>query len=568
MRDGTVLRADVWLPAGAGPWPVLLQRTPYRKEDVFGTQYIAALEFRAALRRGYAVVVQDTRGRYASDGNFDPFHHEQDDGHDTIAWLRKQPFCNGSVAMFGASYVGATQVLALLGSPEGLVATAPNLTTARHGETWLYRGGAIELGFLLLWIIEALGPVDLERRIGDMPPEYAERARALLSRFFADPTSAFRRLPVIDEDLALIAPYVEEWFDNARAEAAADDHSRLDEIARSKAACLVIGGWNDLFIDGSIELFETVRSRWSTRAEVPDRLVIGPWSHGNPTDWQGDGWHGYGALAVPLFEEQLAFFDAAFAGKPPGSPMVRYFRTGSNSWHAAPDWPLPGTQKTELFLGEGGGLAETVQSEAWHQSYGSNPRDPVPTVGGASFLPGLLLGRNSGPKDQAAVESRDDVLTFTSSPLEEPLEVTGLVEAALWIHSSAPTCDWAVRLCEVGFGGKSVGLLDGIVRWRRSEPEGTGGPEEAKVRLGHVGHLFAKGSRIRIQVASSNFPRYDRNPQSGTPSSRANESDFQVAQQTVFGGVEHPSRIVLPVVPEAFPSAPVFNALGEDNSIT
>ncbi|SLN49348.1 CocE/NonD family hydrolase [Roseisalinus antarcticus] len=552
MRDGIDLHADVWLPEGAGPFPVLLQRTPYIKEEPFGTQHISAMDFRGTLRRGYAIVVQDCRGRWSSDGQFDPFCNETADGHDTIAWLCAQPFCDGRIAMFGASYVGATQVLASLGAPEGLAAIAPNLTTARHDETWTSRGGAVELGFLYLWIIEALAGIDLQKRAGDMTPGALARARALLADLSADPDAAFRRLPLIDEGLVGLAPYVADWFETATAET-----TRLTELAETPVPALVIGGWNDIFVEGSIELFETLRGRWPTRAEVPDRLILGPWSHGNPSDFQGDLWHGYGSTTAPLLAEHLAFFEAAFAGACPDTPMVRYFRSGSNTWHAAPDWPLPGTAPREMFLDGAGGLSAAPGPDAALR-YTADPSDPVPTTGGATFLPGLVMGKNSGPRDQAEVERRGDVLVLTSAPLEAAMEVTGRVEAVLWVATTAPCCDWTVRLCEVDATGASRGLVDGILRW--DAPDGAA-PAVVRVTLGHIGHLFAQGSRVRVQVASSNFPRFDRNPQSGAAPATATEADFRPAAQTVLVGAAHPSRIVLPVIPEAFPGGPEFTAL-------
>lgn len=565
MRDGTVLRADVWLPGEEGSWPVLLQRTPYNKEDFFIAQYISALNFRSALRKGYAVVVQDTRGRYMSDGTFDPFVTEEQDGFDTIAWLREQRFCNGQVAMFGASYVGATQVLAAAGHPDGLRAISPMITTARFGETWMYRSGAIELGFLLLWLLETLAPADLQRRLPNMDVAEAERARSVLARMQANPYEAFGQLPMIEQDLVALAPYVAMWLDNERAEAAEANSETLDAIAKSSAAVLVTCGWNDLFIEGSIELFEAARSRWADPKDVPDRLVIGPWAHGNPTDWQGDLWCGYGASTAAVSDEQLAFFDTAFAGTRSSSPMVRYFRAGSNTWHAAPDWPLPGLQEHALFLaGDDRSLQFEPVSEYWSRTYTSDTLHPVPTVGGANFLPGLLLGLNSGPKDQRTVEARDDVLVFTSAPLDEDLEVTGLVEARLWVSSSSVSSDWTVRICDVDASGRSLGLVDGIQRWNGPHDGANSDPREVSVRLGHICHLFRKGSRLRVQVASSNFPRFDRNPQSGTPSTLATAKDFVASRQTVHGGSALPSRIILPVVPTPFPAASSLTCCPDD----
>lgn len=553
MRDGTILRADIWLPQGEGPWPVILQRTPYLKEDAFGTQYISGLDFRAALKRGYAIVIQDTRGRYSSDGAFAPFVHEADDGADTIGWLREQAFCNGKVVMFGASYVGATQVLAASANPEGLLAISPHLTTARHGDTWTYRSGAVELAFLMLWITESLGQSDLDHRLAAIPALDIERARKALLSLQRDPQAAFSRLPILDEDLLAVAPYAARWFDGDRAAFAAADREHLDALAGTRLPVLVSCGWNDLFVEGSIELFQTMRSRWGRAEAVRDRLIIGPWSHGNPTDWQGDFWLGYAAATVGLSDEQLDFFDAAIAGTTPQTPIVRYFRSGSNTWHAAPDWPLPGSIRREVFLTK----AELSDhpGAAWSRSFTSDTLSPVPTTGGATFVPGLLQGRNSGPKDQALVEQRDDVLVFTSTTLGEDLEVTGLVEATVWVSSTGQSADWTARLCEVDGRGRSIGLLDGIHR----ETQTSAVPHAVTIRLGHVSHLFRKGNQIRLQLASSNFPRFDRNPQSGKPATLAMREDFKPTTHSIYGGLKMPSCLTLAVIVYPFPNLKTFH---------
>ena len=559
MRDGVKLKTDLWLPAADGAWPVLLQRTPYRKEAPFGSQYISALEFQAALRRGYAIAIQDTRGRYQSDGEFAPFEFEGRDGADTIEWLRRQPFCNGKIGMFGASYVGATQVLALSENPAGLKAIAPQLTTARHGETWMYRGGALELAFLLLWVIEALGADHILHRMAMMPTDVRERSQAFLELLQRDPFSAFARLPIFNEAMAELAPYVRDWFD-PDAISGKSGSDRPDRIETNETAMLVVAGWNDIFLEGSIELFEKAKSRWTGRREIPDRLIVGPWSHGNPSDWQGEEWLGYGASSVDLPEENLAFFDSIFQDRQPTSPMVRYFRSGSNSWHAAPDWPLPDTVAVPHFLDCGRATLGSAPGAKASASYVSDPSRPVPTVGGATFLPGLLLGRNSGPLDQSTIESRDDVLVFTGQPLRDDLEVTGLVTACLWVTSSAPTCDWTAKLCDVAPDDRSLAVVDGIVRWSRGGETGDD-PAEVIVRLGHTSRLFKKGHRLRLQIASSNFPRFDRNPQSEIPSTLAKASDFAPARQQIFSGAACPSRLILPVVTTAYPAANSLAAL-------
>ena len=544
MRDGCVLRADIWLPDGEGPWPVLLQRTPYRKEDAFGTQYISAMDFRTALYRGYAIVIQDTRGRYSAEGAFDPFVEEIEDGTDTLEWLRGQDFCNGQVVMFGASYVGATQVLAAAGHPEGLVAISPHLTTGRYGNTWTYRGGAVELAFLLLWIIESLAPTDLERRVAEMPAVEAERARTFLGQLQRDPYAAFARLPVLDDNLRMLAPYAADWFDAAKAATAEGDREHLDALIETRLPALVSAGWNDLFLEGALELFTLLRRR---PGDIADRLLIGPWSHGNPSDWQGDVWHGYSASTAGLSDVQLDFFDAARWGEAPNTPRVRYFRSGSNTWHTGEDWPLPDTELQQWFLAEGRLENDLEAAGSGHLSYLSDTLHPVPTVGGANFVPGLLLGRNSGPKDQRAVEERDDVLTFTSEPLREDIEVTGLVEVSVWVSSTGVSADWTARFCEVDPDEKSIGLVDGIYRQTMASAV----PGEVVVRLGHISHLFRRGTRYRLQVASSNFPRFDRNPQTGASPSDAGPEDFAAHRHTVYFGTDTPSVLRLHLRPNA-----------------
>jgi putative CocE/NonD family hydrolase len=556
MRDGVTLKTDIWLPATDGACPVLLQRTPYRKETPFGSQHISGLEFQTALRRGYAIAVQDTRGRYQSGGDFLPFAFEGHDSADTIDWLRSQQFCNGKVAMFGASYVGATQVLALSENPQGLKAIAPQLTTARHGETWMYRGGALELAFLLLWVIEALGADHIQHRLATTPPDGLEVTHTLLNTLREDPTAAFARLPILDDAITALAPYLRDWFDPIPGKPGFD---RLDWVKTNETAMLVVAGWNDIFLEGSIELFDKGKSRWAGRTHMPDRLIIGPWSHGNPSDWQGEEWLGYSASTADLPEENLAFFDSVLEERQPTSPVVCYFRSGSNTWHAAPDWPLPDTANVAHFLDCSRRELGSVPGATASSDYISDPSKPVPTTGGATFLPGLLLGRNSGPVDQAEVEARSDVLVFTGQPLHGDLEVTGLVTASLWVTSSAATCDWTAKLCELYPDGRSLGLVDGILRWNPSKAGDE--PSELTIRLGHISRLFKKGHRLRLQIASSNFPRFDRNPQSGVASILAIASDFAVAKQQIISGTGYPSRLILPVVTAEYPTARSLAAL-------
>jgi putative CocE/NonD family hydrolase len=255
---------------------------------------------------------------------------------------------------------------------------------------------------------------------------------------------------------------------------------------------------------------------------------------------------GYPGSQAELFAAQMAFFDDVLNGRNPASPLVRYFRCGSNTWHASDVWPLAGVEQRSLYM-DGDVLADAPSAADWSRGYVSDPAAPVPTVGGCTFLPGMIVASNSGPKEQAAVERRSDVMLFTSPPLEIDTEVTGLVVAHLWVKSSAPTCDWTVKLCEVDRLGNSIGRVDGILRWTNGAT-GPGEPVEVVVKLGHMSHLFPAGHRLRLQVASSNFPRFDRNPQSGVSSVFARAEDLSAATQTICGGARRQSCVVLPVV--------------------
>ncbi|GAA0234229.1 CocE/NonD family hydrolase [Actinomadura nitritigenes] len=547
MRDGVNLCTDIWLPEGDGPFPVLLQRMPYDKSSSFMAQHIIGLEIVRALDAGFAVVVQDTRGRYASEGVFIPFAYEADDGRDTIAWLLEQDFCDGGVFMYGASYIGATQLLAASVAPKGLRAIAPQLTASDYYESWTYRGGALQLGFVLLWIIESLAPPDLDRRGS------AEASRELLAELGKDPWSMMDRLPLRRPDLQALAPYVRDWLDHPARDEFWDAIDPSRAYGRMDVAALHIGGWNDIFLEGTLRNFERLGAEAATDdARRRQYLVVGPWSHGNVSAWQGDGWHGYGAEA-DLTAMHLEFFSALAEGREPNLPKARIFFTGPDTWHDLPSWPPPATTPTSWTLDAGGRLTRDGTGDPATLTYRSDPANPVPTAGGATFLPGLLVARNSGPRDQSEIEARQDVLVLTSAPLESDLTIAGEVRLHLEAASSAEDCDWTARLTEVDADGRSTGLVDGIVRARYRHggdpaPLQPGRRESYMLPLGSLAHVVPAGHRLRLQIASSNHPRFDRNPQTMVEPVDATPDDFVVAEQTVFVG-DGGTRLLIPVAP-------------------
>ena len=363
--------------------------------------------------------------------------------------------------------------------------------------------------------------------------------------------------------------YYDDWL----------DHPSYDEFWRScaprerysaiTAPALNMGGWFDLFLKGTIANYLGMKAAGgSEAARGLQRLVIGPWAHGPLAGWFPERNFGLlsGTDGMDITGLQLRWFDHLLKGEDngvPGDKPVRIFVMGANTWREEDDWPLPDTEFVDYHLG-GAGRANTAAgdgtlgvdapADAATDVYLYDPRDPVPTVGGASFLPGLFIGANAGPRDQRAVERRGDVLCYTTEPLAEPLEVTGPVEVVLLVSSSAPDTDFTAKLVDVWPDGRAESLTDGILRARYrnslSEPVPLepGGVYEIRVDLVATSNVFAAGHRIRLEVSSSNFPRFDRNTNTGGVIARETADEFQPALNRVHHSPSHPSRLVLPII--------------------
>ena len=563
MRDGTVLRANLWRPAGADRTPTLLQRLPYDRSVSFGFAHIAGLEPLRAVEAGMSVMIQDTRGRFDSEGEFSPYVNEAADGADTINWIRSQPWSDGRVGTYGTSYNGATQLLAATQAPEGLVAIAPHLTTDQYHDVWTYSGGALQLGFLVLWIIQSLAPPEVLR----MPPgPDRDRARAILADLQADPGAAYERLPIDDADIAFLAPYYREWLRRPVPDARWAQIDPTRSHGQMDVAGFHLAGWNDLFVDGTLRNYTGLRAgAASPWARDNQHLVVGPWSHGNPTDWQGEVWHGYGAAEAALDPTamHLEFFRAAFERRPADLPRVQLFVQGADRWREEDEWPPARTNHEILHLrADGPSGVESIDGgltwqppaseEAFHR-YHADPLDPVPTIGGATFLPGLLQGRDSGQKDQSSLLHRDDVLVYVSEPLDTDVEVTGTVVCELHVATTATDADWVATLLDIHPGGPAQGIVSGIQRARYrngTDPAAMvpGEPTSLRVTLGATSQLFKAGHSIGLLLASSSFPRFDRNPQQLVDVPTASAADLRPAQQTVFHDASRPSRLHLPII--------------------
>jgi uncharacterized protein len=560
MRDGTVLAADVWRPEGAGRHPTLLQRSPYGKSPGRISIVDAGLDPLRAVEHGYAVVLQDVRGRHASEGTFDPFRQEGADGVDTVAWVAAQPWSDGAVGMYGGSYFGATQLLAAAASPPALGAIAPAVTASEYYEGWTYQGGAFQLGFVLFWALSALAPAEILRRPSDERPRF----QALLEEALADPWSTYRRLPLSDlGGLEELIPYYRDWLAHETRDGywrATAPNQRYGSVA---TPALHVGGWYDIFAAGTIENFTRLQAEAANDdARRGQRLLMGPWSHASYGDVIGDVEFGPHAAwdAFDTTAWHLAWFDEQLRGLDADAPVVRLFLMGANTWLDEPAWPPPGVALEAWHLHSRGSaasgdgvLARAEPADEEPDTFVYDPADPVPTHGGATILPGFLVGRRTGPLDQRGVEERPDVLVYTSEPLPADVDVIGTVEAVLHVSTSGADTDFTAKLVDVDPSGSAYLVCDGIHALRhrdsleRTSTVRPGEVYEVTISLGPTAMRFGRGHRIRLEVSSSNFPRFARNPNNGVTPTAATHADLTPARQTVHHDAARPSRLVLPV---------------------
>lgn len=549
MRDGTILRADIQRPAEGGPVPTLLVRNPY------GEQSGRSLPVVPALEAGFALVIQHCRGRGSSDGEFAPWVDEPADGADTVAWITAQPWSNGKVAGWGLSYTAGTALQTAIDGPAGYVGMVAMMTPADFYDDLNYVGGALALGSAQFWAtLQALLGAEHTAAAGEDPG--ALLAAAVPAQL--DPPSARLALPLREAaGLRVAMPHWADWLDHPSR----DGYWRRLPAPRGNYQAIArpayhVAGWFDVFLAGSLENYRGLLAATGDPGAQP--LVIGPWTHG-AIGMTGAGQPDFGprasASALNLEADQLAFlYGLATAGQPGGSRApVRIFVMGDNTWREEREWPLARTVYTPWYLRPGGGLGPEAAAPGTSPSeYTSDPRDPVPTVGGNLLFPSWNAG---GPHDQRVLDGRTDILRFTSAPLEADLEVTGPLSVVLHAATSAADTDWTAKLVDVHPDGTALNVADGIIRARyrdgteRPRLPDPGQPQEYTISLVATSQVFKAGHAIRVDIASSNFPRFDRNPGNGALSASATEADLTAARQTVFHDAARPSRIVLPVIP-------------------
>lgn len=539
MRDGVVLRADIYRPAGEGSWPTLVVRTPYGKGSITENAWNGVSPTEAA-RRGFLVVVQDVRGRFASDGVWEVLRHEGHDGADTIAWAARLAGSNGRVGMVGGSYCGNTQWQAAIEQPPALKAITPLLTWADPRDGLVSRGGAMELAIATSWPL-AQG-FDWMTRLGLPDDELGERAGTLIRDYDRLTDEGLWDLPVTA--LPVMQRHAPPLFVELDAvnDFEATNHLAITGHERVEVPTLQTAGWFDALLKGTLDNYLAMRVLGRET-----RLIIAPWTHMEFGDKVGDQMFGVmsmrDAFAFPngsWSDEVLTFLRSHLVNDAPTAetPPVQLFVMGRNEWRFEEAWPLERARSEQWHLHADGSLSTAAPAvDAAPSEVVYDPADPVPTHGGTLILHPF----ERGPVDQARIEARPDVLLFTSEVLEEDLEVTGPLRVRLHVESSAPSADWVARLCDVGPDGRSLNLADGIFRI----DSGADSCREIEIDLWATSNVFLAGHRIRVQITNSCFPRWDRNLNTGDQ----DNPNFTSALQRVHHDARWPSYIELPVVP-------------------
>jgi putative CocE/NonD family hydrolase len=561
-RDGVTLRADVYRPKVDAKFPVILMRTPYDKS----ASWAVSPAYQIAAH-GYVVVVQDVRGRYTSDGEFYTFRHESDDGYDAVEWVAALPYSNGKVGMMGGSYVGATQMLAAIAHPPHLAGICPVVTASNYHDGWTYQGGALEQWFDQNWTTQ-LATNTLWRLI-------AKETNALL----AAPTLPLTHYPVFNypslpagaDATAQLAPYYLDWLAHPAYDAYWKELSIEEHFSDIQVPALHIGGWYDIFLAGTLRNYMGIKAHGGTdAARNGQRMLIQIGGHAGFGRRIGDVEFGDEALKFPSTSVVIDWYDYLFKGTQnefavegsgAGKP-VHIFVMGQNAYRQESDWPPPENKLTRYFLHSGGsanslrgdgGLSVTPPKKESPDKFTYDPASPVPTIGGSLCCDAEHY--EPGPRDQRTAENRNDVLVYSTKPLTEDSEVTGPVTLELWAKSSAVDTDFTAKLVDVSPDGFAANLTDGILRMRyrdSQEKQVLINPDQiykVTVDLWATSNVFKKGHIMRLEVSSSNFPRFDRNLNTGAD--QATSRDFVSATNAVLHDAEHPSALVVLVKPAA-----------------
>jgi len=532
MHDGTRLSANVFLPSEHRRVPTILIRTAYGK----GVDLIP--NYQAFVDHGYAVVVQDVRGRYESEGDFEQLHHEPEDGDATLNWIAQQSWSNGNIGMVGGSYLGIVQWKAALRNNPHLKAIFPVVSgDDDYRDRYYSRGGALKLGHRLEWMAENL-------RVPGYHPDF--------NRFVW-------HLPLRTADVWATGQ-VSEAYQEAMRHPAYDSFWRAistrEHLGQIRIPVFAVGGWYDNYVQSDLDAFVALR-----KTSGLNHILIGPWPHNMSYKFEGVDFGPESAVAVRGL--QLHWFDQWLMGKDTevaSMAPVKVFLMGTNQWLEGREWPPEEARAKVFYLDsnghansrEGDGrLLEGLSPRELEDSYTYAPRNPVPTRGGAVCCNPRVFPW--GPLDQRDVEDRPDVLVYSTRALRSDVAVAGPVKVVLYLATSARDTDFTAKLVDVFPDGTARILTDGILRLRyrksleRSELARPGEVYEVTIDAGETANVFLRGHRIRLEIASSNFPKFDRNPNTG--GSIADETHLISATQTVYHGGARASRLELMVLP-------------------
>ena len=551
-RDGLTLHADIYRPTAAGKFPVLLQRTPYDRRNG------VAFALRAAAH-GYVVVIQDVRGRYASDGEWYPFKHESDDGYDAVEWAAALPYSNGKVGMWGGSYVGATQMLAAIAHPPHLAGICPEVTASNYHENWTYQGGAFEQWFNESWT-SGLSQDALNQRVQENTN--ATKGDEVLP--LADYPLFNFSYPLNRQDLmTALAPYFLDWLSHPRYDDYWKRWSIEEHFADIQVPVLTLAAWYDIFQAGSLRNYIGIKAHGgSEAARKGQHLVVAIGGHAGSGRKIGDVDFGEAAAEYKEDVVTLAWYDYLFKGVQNdfAKKPVRIFVMGANRWRDEDDWPLARAHSTKYFLHSQGAanslrgngtLSTSAPAGEPFDHYVYDPANPVPTIGGPLCCDPHHLP--AGPLDQRPAESRGDVLVYSTPAMMSDVEVTGPISLELYATSSAVDTDFTAKLVDVAPDGLAQNLTEGILRARyrnsteNAEMLNPGQVYKFNLDLWSTSNVFRKGHILRLEVSSSNFPRFDRNLNTGEDPEAGQR--FVSATNTVLHDSAHPSALILPVVP-------------------
>ena len=544
-RDGVILRSDIYRPKTDGKFPVILERTPYDKRGELGFGM-------AGAARGYVVIVQDVRGRWASAGDWYPLIHESEDGYDCVEWAAALPYSNGKVGMFGGSYVGITQVLAAVATPPHLAGIVPYVTASNPDEQWVYQGGAFSQLLNQAWST-ALTLNTLERRAS----RYAQPSHWDLKR----PLASYPMLEVGSAEG--LADYYYQWLTHPNYDDYWKRVSIEERYGNITVPALHIGAWYDIFQDGSIRNYLGVRSHGgSEAARGGQRLLMLPGGHAGAGPKIGDVDFGKDAV-VDMWAIGFRYYDYLLKGIDSGMASqkpVRIFVMGKNVWRDEDEWPPARGTSTRLYLhsqgkanslGGDGTMNTSAPGAEPRDRFIYDPADPVTTLGGPTFGDSHFI---PGAYDQREPEGRQDVLVYTTTAFADETEVTGHVTLEVYVSSSAVDTDITGKLVDVSPDGYARNLTEGILRLRyrnsreKAEFMKPGQIYKINVDLWSTANVFLRGHKLRLEIASCNFPRFDRNLNNGAELTDTT-AQAQKATNVIYHDREHPSALIVPILP-------------------